>query len=105
MEHNKDINNNNNNNINNNNNNNNSSSKNSNFFIIKFNEANQLSAKLGRGHSCEVRISDISVSRLHAKINFDSSSNEFLLYDNNSKFGSLVLLQKPFSLKHERIAL
>lgn len=86
MEHNKE------NNDNKNNNNTKNSSKNSNFFIIRFNESNQMSAKLGRGHSSEVRISDISVSRLHAKINFDSTTNDFLLYDNNSKFGSLVLL-------------
>lgn len=57
---------------------------------------NQL-VKLGRGHGCHIRISDISVSRLHAIIRYQE--NEFVLHDNNSKFGSLVLIQKPYHLK------
>jgi pSer/pThr/pTyr-binding forkhead associated (FHA) protein len=48
--------------------------------------------KLGRGHACEIRIADISVSRIHAKIQL--VNGKFLLFDNNSKFGTLVLLQK-----------
>jgi hypothetical protein len=44
--------------------------------------------KLGRGHECEIRITDISVSRKHAYIR--SQNNEFYILDNNSKFGTLV---------------
>ena len=44
--------------------------------------------KLGRGHDCEIRITDISVSRNHALIkNID---NGFYIFDNKSKFGTLV---------------
>lgn len=48
--------------------------------------------KLGRGHACEIRIADISVSRIHAKIKL--VDGRFILFDNSSKFGTLVLLQK-----------
>ena len=43
---------------------------------------------MGRGHECEIRITDISVSRKHAYIK--SQNNEFYILDNNSKFGTLV---------------
>lgn len=44
--------------------------------------------KLGRGHECEIRITDISVSRSHAFIK--NVNGSFYLFDNKSKFGSLV---------------
>jgi hypothetical protein len=44
--------------------------------------------KFGRGHESDVRISDISVSRLHAQLSYDGS--QFYLKDNSSKFGSLL---------------
>lgn len=48
--------------------------------------------KLGRGHESDLRINDISVSRCHAKIKF--TDNRFLLEDNQSKFGTLVLVKQ-----------
>jgi len=44
--------------------------------------------KLGRGHECEIRITDISVSRNHALIKF--IGNSFIVFDNKSKFGTLI---------------
>lgn len=44
--------------------------------------------KIGRGHECEIRITDISVSRKHAIIK--NIKNEFYIFDNKSKFGTLV---------------
>ena len=44
--------------------------------------------KLGRGHDCEIRITDISVSRNHAMIKFLNGA--FHIFDNKSKFGTLV---------------
>ena len=44
--------------------------------------------KMGRGHDCELRISDVSVSRSHATINF--SAGNFFIEDNGSKFGTLI---------------
>lgn len=51
----------------------------------------------GRGHLCDIRISDISVSRLHAFIKYEDGN--FVILDNNSKFGTLVKLLKPFRLE------
>lgn len=53
--------------------------------------------KIGRGHGCEIRISDISVSRSHASIEF--ADDKFLILDDNkSKFGTLVLFDEEFAL-------
>lgn len=49
--------------------------------------------KLGRGHESDVRIADVSISRCHATICF--KEGQFLLQDNNSKFGTLVAMKKP----------
>jgi hypothetical protein len=43
---------------------------------------------LGRGHDSDIRINDISVSRIHACIRY--TKGEFYLEDYNSKFGTLV---------------
>lgn len=49
--------------------------------------------KIGRGQECDIRIlNDNTGSRYHAFIKFDK--DEFLLFDNNSKFGTTVLMQE-----------
>jgi len=45
-----------------------------------------------------VRVTDISVSRFHAGIK-KSSKGEFVVEDNGSKFGTLVMVRKPLLLK------
>ena len=62
----------------------------------------QQEVKLGRGHLCDLRVSDISVSRFHAYIRF--MEGNFVLFDNNSKFGSLVLLDKSYPISAEKAA-
>jgi len=62
------------------------------FHIIKFSE-NKNQIKLGRGFNCDIRINDISVSRLHALIKLEKG--HFYLQDSSSKFGTLLLMQKP----------
>ena len=52
--------------------------------------------KLGRGHESDLRINDISVSRCHTLIKF--KEGRFLLEDNTSKFGTLVLLKNKTPL-------
>lgn len=49
--------------------------------------------KLGRGHESDVRITDVSISRCHAMIRFHRG--QFVLQDNNSKFGTLVAMKRP----------
>lgn len=48
--------------------------------------------KIGRGHECEIRITDISVSRNHARI--DKMGDDYFIFDNKSKFGTLVKEEK-----------
>lgn len=57
---------------------------------------------IGRGHQCDVRVGDISVSRLHAFIKYENG--QFLLTDNNSKFGTLIMLNEPFPICEEKVA-
>jgi hypothetical protein len=49
--------------------------------------------RLGRGHDCDLRISDISVSRFHAT--FKLINGQFYLEDQNSKFGTLIYMKRP----------
>jgi pSer/pThr/pTyr-binding forkhead associated (FHA) protein len=44
--------------------------------------------KVGRGHECDVRFQDISISRYHSSIKFQKG--EWYIADNRSKFGTVV---------------
>lgn len=50
----------------------------------------------GRGHESDIRIQDISVSRLHASIQL--SEGNFRISDRKSKFGTLVQVRRWISL-------
>jgi len=43
------------------------------------------------------------VSRLHALIKYDNG--KFVVFDNNSKFGTLVMLRKDYEIERSKIAL
>lgn len=60
-------------------------------------------AKLGRGHQCNIRVSDISVSRLHAEIKYENG--QFIIIDNNSKFGTLVKIKNLLPVLKDKIAI
>lgn len=48
--------------------------------------------KVGRDHECDVRVTDISVSRYHAMIKRTSEKGGgFYVNDNSSKFGTISL--------------
>lgn len=49
--------------------------------------------KIGRGILSDILLSDVSVSRIHCNINIEG--NNIFLQDNDSKFGTLVLIQTP----------
>lgn len=70
-------------------------------FVLIVPEAGQV-IKMGRGHQCDFRISDISVSRIHAHLKFEDG--KFLIYDNDSKFGTLVLLSQNYNVKDDKAA-
>jgi len=59
--------------------------------------------KMGRGHDCDVRENDISVSRLHAYIRYQEG--KFTITDNNSKFGTLILLRKDHEIGKRKVAI
>jgi hypothetical protein len=53
-------------------------------------DAGKRQFRLGRGHDAEVKIPDISVSRIHAQLSL--TERGYQLEDNGSKFGTLLLL-------------
>ena len=62
--------------------------------VVNFEMKNRIS--IGRGYESELRIGDISVSRTHAF--FSLRNGHVYLEDNNSKFGTLVLIKKSLKL-------
>ena len=73
------------------------------LILLNLNENSQC-ITLGRGHECDLRESDISVSRMHAFIKY--KDGRFTITDNNSKFGTLVLLRKKLKVeKNKKLAL
>jgi predicted component of type VI protein secretion system len=53
--------------------------------------------KIGRGHEADIRVTDISVTRTHAKLR-KTAKGYFVLEDNKSKFGTLALIRSPFAM-------
>ena len=63
------------------------------FQFISMAEMSRLS--IGRKKEIDIKLSDdISVSRHHANLLYDFEGKRFLLEDNKSKFGTLVLVKK-----------
>ena len=61
---------------------------------MKFLTKNKIT--IGRGLNVDMRVPEISVSRNHATIYFENGN--FYIDDTNSKYGTLVLIQKDFYL-------
>lgn len=62
--------------------------------IIDFKKLSTLT--VGRGHDNKVRITDISISRLHCK--FKVKGKDIYIEDHGSKFGTLVSYKRPLNL-------
>ena len=67
--------------------------KHKNKFLYVINLENNKKIKLGRGHDSNILLSDISVSRIHCVISTENKN--VFIEDNNSKFGTLILIQSP----------
>ena len=67
--------------------------KQKNKFIYVINLDKDRKIKMGRGHESNILLSDISVSRVHCFLNIENEN--VYLEDNNSKYGTLVLVQTP----------
>ena len=72
------------------------------IHLIILNEENYI---IGRGNECDIKINDISVSRVHAILHFDMIRKLLLLRDLKSKFGTLVLVKKPIKILKKYIRL
>ena len=59
-------------------------------YLVKFDKNNVM--KIGRALEMQLILNDISVSRNHCQLKLEEDGN-IIMEDNNSKFGSLVLLQ------------
>ena len=59
-------------------------------YVITFDKENRI--KIGRGEEASVTFSDLSISRFHSELVY--IDNNVYLSDLNSKFGTLILLQK-----------
>ena len=51
---------------------------------------------IGRGHNSNILLNDISVSRLHCILDINKSTKKLFISDNNSKFGTLILVQTNY---------
>lgn len=60
-------------------------------------QSNSKQYRLGRGQDCELKVSDISVSRNHCLINY--KKGYFFLTDNGSKFGTLILARNRIEIR------
>ena len=67
--------------------------KHKNKFLYVISLENNRKIKLGRGHDSDILLSDISVSRIHCVISTENKN--VYIEDNNSKFGTLILIQSP----------
>ena len=67
--------------------------KNKFLYVINLNE-DYLKLKIGRGIEANIVITDISISRFHCKL--IKEKNKIYLEDDNSKFGTLILIQSQF---------
>jgi pSer/pThr/pTyr-binding forkhead associated (FHA) protein len=78
---------------------------NNNIKSIHVINLNDQKITLGRGHECDVRINDISVSRTHASIIFNSIDGRICIRDLKSKFGTLVLLKNNLLVREKKMHL
>ena len=67
--------------------------KHKNKFLYVISLENNGKIRLGRGHDSDILLSDISVSRIHCIISTENKN--VYIEDNNSKFGTLILIQSP----------
>ena len=61
------------------------------IFVLSFDEKDSIF--IGRSHSTDMRLNDITVSRYHSKIIFNRDKNKYYIRDMGSKFGTGILIQ------------
>ena len=63
------------------------------FFIISLDKQK---INIGRGKESDVIFSDYSVSRCHCSLTIDNKSKKVFLHDENSRCGTLILIQSDY---------
>ena len=71
------------------------------IFVVKMKRIKQ--AKIGRGRNAEVMVREVSVSRCHCILS-KSNKNNFFIEDNNSKYGTLLMVGYPIEIKQSESA-
>ena len=71
------------------------------IYVISLDKERKI--KIGRGHEARVLLSDISVSRIHCIMTVEN--NQVFIEDNDSKFGTLILVQTPLIKISENLPL
>ena len=66
--------------------------KNKYLYIVNLDNKNN-KINIGRGHDSNIILNDISVSRIHCTLNINKNMKKIFISDNNSKFGTLILVQ------------
>ena len=66
--------------------------KNRYLYVVNLDNPNN-KILIGRGHDSNVIFNDISVSRVHSILNVNKNTKKVFISDNNSKFGTLILVQ------------
>ena len=70
------------------------------IYIISFDTKNRIT--IGRSHSSDMKLFDVTISRLHS-ILLRTKDNKILIKDACSKFGTLILLRAKNMLINEKI--
>merc|ERR1712087_549058 len=58
--------------------------------------------RIGRTRECELRISDVTVSREHAGVTYENG--QFILRDNGAKFKTLLLPRGPEPISSQKMS-
>ena len=66
--------------------------KNKYLYVVSLEQSNNV-ITIGRGHDCQLILGDISISRWHCSLIIDKHSKKITIQDNDSKFGTLILVQ------------
>ena len=71
------------------------------LYIISLDKNREM--RVGRGTQSEILLSDVSVSRIHCLLCIEGKN--IYIQDNNSKFGTLILVQTPSIIMAENLPL
>ena len=63
------------------------------FYIVSLDKQK---INIGRGHESHLFLSDLSVSRHHCSLSIDNKSKKVFLHDENSRCGTLILIQSDY---------